>query len=392
MTVRARLETHHPTFEDVRKLCEYEGVCASIVLGPHKAGSGTRPSSVKLNAMLAAMARFLDEHGMARVDREDLLAPLYELCQDEDLDAGHSHGWALFRAPGVWSVFRLAEPLPDSWNLGRWFQVRPLLTYLRSARDCCVLALTRKRARMWQWSAGQVKELVFPPGVVTDFEEFLALEEPEQPVMTQSPAGPGVGALGSVVFGKGTAREREGRRFHDFCAALDRGVCQLLVGQRMPVVVMGTAVEVASYRDGSNYPCLVEPGLFASPDDGTTPVAAVAKAREILRDWLDPSARRLAYQYVRHENAGRSLVETHAILGAASRGRVAQLFVARDGREEGPVPRGIGPEVLSGNLQLEAEDLANAAAVLTLRHGGLVQVMPEGRMPAGTNLAAVLRY
>jgi hypothetical protein len=83
----------------------------------------------------------------------------------------------------------------------------------------------------------------------------------------------------------------------------------------------------------------------------------------------------------------RTCSGVHAALGAARSGRVHQLCIAEGADVKGPMP---GPMPHRGKYG--DEDLANAAIVETLRHGGEIFLLPPDSMPPDTVAAAILRY
>jgi hypothetical protein len=82
----------------------------------------------------------------------------------------------------------------------------------------------------------------------------------------------------------------------------------------------------------------------------------------------------------------RTLHDIDEVLRASMEGRIHRLCIREGASVAGRLPNGID------NAALPNEDLANAAAVGTLRTSGHVYIVPPEHMPAEVPVAAILRY
>ncbi len=374
-----------PTLEDVRALCSEEGPCLSIYLGPRKAGSGDGSASVRLRAILKGIERTAEERGMNPTDAETFLAPLLALDRDPGFSAGHHDGLGLFRSPRVFRVFRLPDAPAEDSVFGAFFDPLPLLRSIEFGPPFYLLALSRKRARLFHAAPDGFEEVAFPPGITADFEEFKGLDLHETTWRNKTSSGGG----NSLTFGAGADRDKESKHFRDFCVALDRGV-NALPGSD-PVVVAATATEQSTYREAASSPRLVREQVLLSPDGGYSTTQLSEKARAVMAGRAPTAALRALDHF---SNAGPALtaVEGNAIVGAASTGRVAHLLIAEGAKVMGDYDAIAARTIWSGTLPARDENLAAAAACDTLRHGGSVWVLPADRMPAARARAALLRY
>lgn len=91
-----------------------------------------------------------------------------------------------------------------------------------------------------------------------------------------------------------------------------------------------------------------------------------------------------------HQSCGKAISNTLEILHCAAKGNIETLFVNRDRSVRGCSPAPGGEWILHEIPQRGDEDLANYAAVQTLRHRHTVEVLAEDRMPEKAGLAAIL--
>ncbi len=332
----------------------------SIYLAAHRAGSGTIRGSVRLHSTLNRIRESLPPGP----DRDDLLGPLVDLEGDPDLHGGHGDGFAIFRSPRALRVFRLPDwDGTDALFQHRHFQILPLLGHRDGHAAFHLLTLTRKRVRLFEVGMANAVEVTL--NVVADFEEFLGLDESDHTQRNRVSS-----RAGTVNFGTGSEREKENRRFHDFCRNIDHARVEMDGGKPLPFVVAGTEHDVAIYAAACAHPLLVAGSVFASPDDGSTVAELAAKARGVVAEWVPPERKRLVEQYRKRAGSHLASAEMKEIGAAAATGRVEHLFV------------------VAGTV---SEDV-NAAACDTLLHAGTVSVLSADAMPDTTTAAALLRY
>ena len=80
------------------------------------------------------------------------------------------------------------------------------------------------------------------------------------------------------------------------------------------------------------------------------------------------------------------------VVRAAYQGRIDALLLTEDEAVWGRYDEATDEVATGARLAETGEDLLDAAAVQTLRHGGRVHVLPTGETPEGWPVAAILRY
>jgi hypothetical protein len=374
--MKTAVQARKADWKAVSELSRRDGPCLSMYLGPHQAGAGTRPRGVRLRAMLAG----LEQNGAGL---EELLEPLRGLAQDAGFDGADHGGLAVFRSSRDLEIIGLPAAVQDEAHFSRRFFLLPVLEFLREHKPFHLLAISRKRMRLLRATPHEVEEAAFPAGVPSTWDEAVGLDEPENTLTHSSLSGHAAGSMGGVHFGSGAVRDKQDRYFSEFCRAVERGLRRVLDAHGLPLVLAGTESELAHYREINTYPELAQPAVTVSPDGGISDEQLAGRARALLRDWLDAEERH-AVELFANSSVNHIATETNGIVKAAWEGRVSHLMIAAGHRQAGQA--GVGESVKA------EEDLANAAAVETLSHGGSVVVLPGEAMPEGRLMAALLRY
>ena len=110
--------------------------------------------------------------------------------------------------------------------------------------------------------------------------------------------------------------------------------------------------------------------------DLLTPDELHEKAWEIVEPCFTARQKRETAKYRELAGTGVTSSELNEILAHAGNGRVRALFL----------------ETAAHQADQTGEDLLNAAAIATLRGGGLVYEIPREAMPAESSIAALYRY
>lgn len=378
------------TLEAVKRLAKVQGACVSIYLPAFQQGSSAPRSDALLRSFTNLAAEQLRIRGLSPTDIEDLLSPIRSLqMNDERLQRGHSESIALFRTPGSMEVFAAPAELQAGLYVEAYPHLIPLLEFTSTPHDCWVLALTRKGVRLLH--NGKVSPL--PPSIPATLDEFLALDQPDHRRDNRMSVGPSQGKMKRSPFGTGTEAEASNRHFRDYCVAIDRGLTALLEGSKPPLVLAGAISELSIYRHVNTYPRLLQQSIVRSPDDGVlSDEELAATAHAIVMDNPSPAELRANAHVFGALGSARIVTELTALVRAAARGKVGEVFICTGLTASGDVDHITGKVRLSGEAPASNDDLYNAAAVETLNHSGEVFVVPPERIPGGFGAVGALRY
>lgn len=370
------------------------GLGVSIFLPTHVRGSEIRQDPIRLKNLTAEARDTLLAAGLAPADVEGMLAPAAALVEDYTFWQHQSHGLAVFLDGAGSRVHKVPLPLPERVVVGPGFHVKPLLPVLAADGAFFVLTVTADQVRLFEASrfAMAEDEEADLPRSVTEVPGESDYENPVQASPANRPNVAGPVVTNAQVYGDSPEEWRKGRLV-EFVRQVAAAVQAHLASDPAPVVLAADA-EIAGHfqklaASGVPLAGVVEtnPGAL---DEAALHEAAYALVRPRFEAGRDEAVERFAALLGRGDE--RAATGTEDVVRAAHQGRVDTLLLA-----EGETVWGRYDET-SGRVETRdasagaGEDLLDAAAVRTLRHGGAVHVLPRQEMPDDAPVAAILRY
>jgi len=353
----------------------------------YRPGAQGASNVIRLKHLLTS-ARELVRKLPAGSDADAILAPLEALPSQPFAESGGAP-CAVFSSPGHFAFLRLDAPSADGFEteerlaLGRYPLIKPLLESVMVPSDFFILQLSRKNLRLLRYFRGSCEEVPLPAGMPRGVEEAGGFDPPDHTLVNRAPAGSSIGAMRGVQFGTGSDYEAKGEYLHHFFGIVDRGLRNTLKGA--PLLLAGVTEEVSAYRRASHYPHLLESAI-AGNGGVMSPLEMIAPAQAAARDHLRRAAASALRQYMETPARYKALHTADQVFGAAVAGRVHCLIGAADVVMEAMPKSHKLPLLMSG------EDMINAAAVETIKHGGKVYLLPIVELGGAAPLSAVLRF
>ncbi len=351
--------------EGVRDLVKSQGPCVTILLPPFVPGAQTvPPPATVLKNLLDEAEAVLTARNVNKRAIGDLLDPVKRLPEGPEWTKGCRWSRAIFRSTDKMGEFYLHERTDGRVSADERFDVLPILPELEMPQEFYVLKLSKKRASLMR--AGFDLEPAPLPGQIPEkLDDFLALDVPDHD--RENRAATSAGGR-RVRFGTGSERETQRAYLHDFYRAIDRALMDLLTPRRPPLLLVGVDEDTSLYRSLSMYSNLLPRTIQGSPDGGMSDCEMLERSFATVKESaiqgavaaLDEARERLA--------PSRFSDDPKAIANFAAQGRVGHLFIAAPATDE----------------------TLNAAAVETIRHGGVASAVPADRMQ--TPVAAALRF
>lgn len=383
----------HPTVGDLRALVQdHEPPCISLIQPTHRSYPQTQQDPVRFRNLLREAEKVLRQR-YPRRDYEDVLGKLRPLADDADLWIEGADALAVFASPEELRVFRLRRPAPPPQVLvvADSFHVKPIVRILQSAERYQVLSLNLARARLFEGTRDDL-DPVSLAGVPATIEEALGdqLTEPYLKVTRSY----GRGWSGPVPMRHGHGGRTEERKVDRdrFFRVIDREILERFSRPSgLPLLLAALPEHQTPFREISRNPFLLE-----------TPIAVNAEAlsleelRQLAWQAIEPlyeqRLSRLREAWAEAKAHGRGTDDVHEAAAAMVQGRIGTLLV----EAEKQIPGRIEP---TGNVRFGAQaepgvmdDVLDDLAEGVLRTRGEVVVVPAGRMPTDTGLAATYRY
>lgn len=355
----------------MQALAGSRGPCVTIVVPARHPGAHEGSRQALVHSLVRKAGEQMKRGKLAR-QAEELLAPLEEIARERGVAAGGA-GFAIFRSPEYTATYTLPDSPLERIVTGDHFYLAPFVADAFAPHEFFVLGLSIKHLKLFRYVNGECYELPLPAGVPESLEAAGGFDAPDHQLENRSASGPSTGAMHGVHVGTLSDREAFPEYRHHFFEIVDRGLKATLNGKFL--LLMGVHQEVAAYRKVARYPHIFTNDCLGSTDFLTLPDIA-ARAGGASRKEYQLVAERVFAGYQEMPDRRRTLADAPAVLLAAVAGRVHRLCVRVGAESKSP----------------DAEDQVNAAVVETLRNGGEVFMLPQGKMPIDQPVAAILRY
>lgn len=352
------------TTDGLRALAGVAGPCVSLFLP-------TGPREVATTVVTARLARLADR-AVAELDRQgfggpragEVLEPVRGLVDDEEFWQHRSESLAAFAAPGSFTTFRMAVPLPEEVAVGGAFRISPLVPLLTEDTSVVILALAQNAVRLYRATRRTIEEL--PLGdIPTSMRTAIPEDQHEQHGQSHSTGG-GI----EQFHGQGGRDDFDKAALERWFRAVDRPLTERL-GPRGDVLVLACVAHyLPIYRAVSRYPRIWPHPVAGNPEHRSIRELHAA-ALDVMDGHVTGLEERQLDRFRQAAGTGRTADRPDQVLGAAREGRVDALLLDAE-RTTGAV-----------------DEVAEAAIVETLRHGGLV--VPVSGAPEIGPVAALLR-
>jgi hypothetical protein len=364
----------------VRDLARCEGESLMSCYVPFaRVGKDVRQNGIRLKNCQRAVAAArdagaADERTAAAAARE--LARRAELVDDPR--AARALGLALFASADECLTFDAAAPCPSLITIAPRYYLVPLLPLTTTMPPIVVLALSRHVVRLVD--AATAKELALPDEVPRSLTEVVGSERRETSLHQHA-----VGS-GAVFHGHGEGEDDVLPELEIYC----RRIAHALAGEierTRPIVVLAGDVQItAIFRDAADdWPLLDE--QIGGNHDRTSAAQLAALAAPLSAAHRREEHAELRALYGARSAERRASDDPRDIAAAAHEGRIATLLLEQAAALEEPRVR-----AMRQPHYVQREGRFNSEAVLTLRGGGDVRLLPAVEMPTRAPQAAIFRF
>ncbi|MGD0957713.1 MAG: hypothetical protein ABR953_12930 [Candidatus Acidiferrales bacterium] len=380
----AEVEIKEPEYSALA--ASHEQPCISIFMSDNTPVGGMKQVLTRLKNLLKTAESSFQGFAMTVGEAEDLLKSHWRSVQDNEPVHPGTEGVAIFMSRNFFGRCHLPVAAIERVVVGREFFIRPLLAFVPTNDRFFVLALSQKHVKLFEGSRRGIRERTMKevPESLREDLQGLHFERRYQMHTASSPASRQKGAVYH-----GPSLDSKDRLVH-FFRDIDRGVAASLKGQQAPLVVASVDYLFPIYKEANTYPHLLEEMVTGNPDL-LSPYALHAASWRIIEKQLSETRARAFAVYQAHANSSRTSSNLRKVVTAAERGLVRFLFLPSEGEQWGLLA---DPETVHVHSGYEPGDdeLLNLAAILTIRRGGHVYVVPPNELPEGAEVTAVFRF
>lgn len=359
-----------------------EAPCLSLYQLTHRHHPDKLQDPIRFRNLVKALEESLRQKYSTR-DVRQLLEPFQRLAGDRDFWNHTLDGLAVLGAPGLFRIYRLQRPVPELAIVADSFHLKPLLRILQSVDGYHVLGLSRQKITLFEGNRDILDEIELPSAVPQTIADVLGEDAKERHVEVWRTGVRGGQDSKSDVVDNNTER---------FFRAVDRAILEHYSRPSGLRLLLAALPEHHSFfRRISNNPFLMDEGIDTHPD---------ALTIETLRDraWQAVEPHYLArlaglvemFGAARAQELGDD--DLAQVARSAVAGRVATLLIEADRHVAGRIDAATGRIEFADLAHPQVDDLLDDLGELVLKHGGEVVLVPAGRMPTRTGIAAIYRF
>lgn len=373
------------SIETLRELLQdREPPCISLYQPAHRANPDALQDPIRYKNLVRDAERSLREKYSGREVRP-LLEPLQALAGDYHFWTHQRDGLAVLAATGTFEVFRLQRPVKELVVVADTFHLKPLVRMMQSADRYQVLCLDRSKATLYEGNRDALDEVD-----VGDMPATITAALGDQ--LTDPQRRIAYNAEPAVFHGRGGKSDEVDKDRDRFFRVIDREVlARFSRPSGLPLILAALPEYHTEFRRISANPFLQTDGVTKdpgslSPDQLRSDVWQVVEPKYLAR------LARMTEDYGTAAARGLATSDVNDAARAAAAARIGTLLVEADRVLPGRFDPTTG-EVHPGRLAApEVGDVIDDLAEAVLRTGGEVVVVPAGRMPTDTGLAATFRH
>ncbi len=365
--------------------------CLSVYMPTHRSHPENQQDPTKFKKLLKELEASLG--GLyAEKDIIGFLEPLKALAEDSKFWNHTPDGLAVFSSKGFFRVIGLPMTVPPLAIVADSFHTKPLRRYLQSVDRYQILGLSRHDIRLFEGNRHAVSEIKIPEGVPQTIEEALGSELTEGHLTAAAYGGAGAQqpAMHHGHGGKKDEVDKDAERF--FRVVADAVYEQVSKPSRLPLILAALPEHHNLFHKLNKNPHLLEKGITTHPD--SIPADELAKhAWEVMEPAYLQKLEGIADDFHTAKANGTGSDQVKEIAAAAAAGRVNILLAEEGLRIAGKITDRTTGAIETGDTQdPEIDDLPDDIAELVTEMGGRVIIMPKGKTPSKSGLAAIYRF
>jgi hypothetical protein len=363
----------------VRELASRDGASLVSCYVPFaRVGSDVKQNGIRVKNCQRALAR---AHESGELDERTVAAAASELGRAADAVADprapRSSGLALFASADECVTLESANQFAPSVTVAPRYYVLPLVPFT-SPPSAFVLALSRHAVRLVDVATAH--EIGLPPGMPRSLTDVVGAER-RMPSLHQRSVG-----AGAVFHGHGDGDDDVLPELTAYCRRIASALSADIGADGKAVILAGDVQITAIFRRAAIGWPLLDEQIHGNHDrTPATQLAAFAAPLVAMRECARFDELKALYGARATEQ--RASDDPLAIAAAAHAGRIDTLILEQSAAFDGPRLRASREP-----HAIQPEGPFNSEAVLTLRGGGNVRVVPAAAMPTRAPQAAILRF
>jgi hypothetical protein len=375
--------------DDLKMLTEeMNGPCVSILMPTQR--TNAEQNRIRFKNLYRKAENMLAAMETGDVEVEKGMESAGGLLENHDFWQHQSDGFALFCADDSFQTYRLPIAFEELAVVTDHFHIKPLVPLVTSDARFYILAASQSRVRLFHCTRQAIREMELE-AMPKNLSEALKYDDHEKQLQFHTGAGGTGGRRPAVFHGHGVGTDDAKDRILRYFREIDRSLSDVMRDEKSPLVLAGVDYLLPIYREANSYPHLLVEGISGNPDEMEEKDLR-DKAWDLIEPLVKEAQADAARRYHDLVGTGKTSRDLENIIVAAGDGRVELLFLAEDAQQWGRFDSEKGGMEVHRAQKPGDADLLNLAAVETLRKGGGVYVLAQGKVPDDAVAAALLRY
>ena len=384
------------TREIFTELANYKAdYCITIFIGAHAAGVEVNEhyDPVNFKNQLQEASRRLTNKGHDDAYIQRLLEPGFDLLRDDDFWLQLSPGFAVFIAEGFFKFVKMPiPPVEELLVIEPTFYVTPLIPIMTSKEYFYLLVISKQSAKLFKADAWGMQ--IVPVELPQSIDEVKRLSGSDATTFrsgSNGPKAPRYSQEGNYHgVGGGNPEDKDNILVY-FEAVDDKLWEEVLNKENAPLILAGVEYEIPMYKSVSDYHNIWPVALTGNREHQETK-RLHQDAKEMMKPYFEQKFTKAHQLYMNNSANGKTSSIAADVIPATYYSQVSHLFVTKGEHIWGTFDEMSNELAFHDTPDEDGEDLIDNAVVKTLANGGEVFLVEKEKMPAETQIAAVMRY
>ncbi|MDF1561211.1 MAG: hypothetical protein P1P83_13550 [Bacteroidales bacterium] len=365
--------------------------CLSVYMPTHR----QHPENLQDKILYKNLIRQLKESLLQKYsagEAQEHLESLETLADDNETWNHTSDGLAVFSAPGLFKIVGVHKSFEALALVADSFHTKPLRQYLQSLDHFHVLGLTLRDIRLFEGNRHSLTEVDLSVDTPKTITEALGDELTDRHTTVASYGGSG-GESSPMHHDHGGRKDEIDNDTERFFRVVANTIYeQYSKPSGWPLILAALTEHQSLFQKVNKNPLLLTNGIAINPSS-VSPDKLADMAWGVMEPEYNLKLESLVASYKQARANGKGSDDYKEVAVAAVEGRVGTLIVEADRI----IPVRI-TNLVTGNTQKKdmtnpkVDDLLDDMGELVMKMGGQVIVLPTGKMPSETGLAAIFRY
>lgn len=367
---------------------EKEGPFISLYQPTHRFRPENKQDVIRHKNLVRTIENSLKEKYRDK-ELQELMKPFNELAEDKMFWNNTKDGLAVLANKDKCVVYKLKRPVEEVALVGETFHIGPLIRNFQSDDKFHLLGLDRKEFAMFEGNRYGFEEIEIDPSIETKMEDVLG-DERTEPYL--SPGAYGGTENNPMFHGHGGKREAVDIDSERFFRYVDKVVLDNYSNlTKLPLILVALDEHQGLFRSLTNNSYLIDKGV--RKDYKTLSVDHI---REEVWELIEPKyleqTKILADRYYAERPKSLASDDLTEVAKAVVENRVDTLLMESDRIVSGKLDIETGQLKIGNPDDSNFENVLDDLAMLMYKNNGEIVILPKGRMPSTSGVAAIFRY